>query len=149
MKTLINKNKIRLAGGLLVLLMTAILAIATAKSYACFHLPNMTIGVMCNTLTCCTSCQQTCPWCSDGGPAPGNPCLQGPDSRGYGFANCDWFSKPTAVQCGYTSWTGSCPSPFGGCVGCVNVIQQNFPTTVNVDRGDAMLHGGLTCIPEN
>ena len=176
MKTLINKNKIRLAGGLLVLLMTAILAIATVKSYAwewyggqCWHLKLPPIftgtpsGWTCSVLpTCCTSCLGYASMCCENlYTGAGKNCVGGPDPAGYGFANCQQGTSNAAVQCTTIVYSGQFP---GMCTGTNNPQQaivcaqpqgcQIFAeicvstgsTTGSTDL--SFLSGPLMCVPE-
>jgi hypothetical protein len=150
MKTLMNKSKIRLAGGLAVLLMTAILAVTTAKSYAtCWHDAQQggSVGVPCGQAPNCSvnSCCGYALWCCMPPAAP-SYCAQGPDLAGYGFQCCTNYAISSKVQCGYTTMIGSCT---GG--GCANVVVQNYPDQSYTVFGTALgvLSGGLTCQPEN
>jgi len=173
MKTLINKNGMRLAGGLAVLLMTVIMAVATAKSYAwewyggpCSHLRNYLGGVGCDLqggLTCAQCCWLQCPWCQE---TAGDQCVSGPDKNGYGFQYCNVYSGTTTIECGVTTWYGSCDGssvPYtspgvwsypGGpptyVSGCVNVCRYDttYPP-VTITTGTSVVSGGLTCYPEN
>jgi hypothetical protein len=142
MKTLINKNKIRLAGGLLVLLMTVIMAVATAKSYAttCWHAGAVAAaGAPCAVYpTCCTSCFGYILWCCgrDEGYS-GNTCAVGPDKDGYGFQTCTAVGgKPTTVECGVTWLMGCGPS-------------VNVPWGYSYRETGVILSGPLTCQPES
>jgi hypothetical protein len=157
MKTLINKNKIRLAGGLMVLLMTAILAVTTAKSYAwewyggtCWHMGSTKTPIIPYTwFSCCSSCSAQIPWDVSFGPEPGYTysCVSGPDSNGYGYASCQILSADETVQTGYTWYIGGCPS---ACPALCNMTSKFYVTgTTTIPKGYAVLSGNLTCQPEN
>ena len=167
MKTLINKNKIRLAGGLLVLLMTAILAVATAKSYAwewygngqCWHIGSLENRISPYSMfNCCGSCYAVIPWYVSIGPEPGDTyfCVSGPDSNGYGYASCQTLSEDETVQTGYSICIGTCSSSQncgiinGQCACWCNMTDTFYVTgTTTVPKGYTFLSGGLECYPEN
>jgi hypothetical protein len=150
MKTLMNKNKIRLAGGLAVLLMTAILAVTTAKSYAtCWHLvldhDNCVYSAIPNCwLNSCTGFRYW--YCAPQGDvimSSPSPCKWGPGLDGYGFANCTTYPDEIKVENGYTSIVGSCMGS-----GCVNVVCTPHVTgTLTLLGGSGVISGSLTCQP--
>jgi len=157
MKTLINKNKIRLAGGLMVLLMTAIMAIATAKSYAweyysgeCWHVSYAPAGSNCGgvPITCGNCCWGVYYWCcglDDVDVLGDSNCVRGPDSSsGYGFAYCQSGMTNLTIQCGCTITVGRCRDG-----GCVNLVSHQSTWAETIGNGGAFLYGGLTCYPEN
>jgi hypothetical protein len=149
MKTLINRNKIRLAGGLLVLLMTAILAVATVKSYAqCWHAAVPVNGTGCEIPpSCCNSCCGYILWCCGGADIT---CASGPDNNGWGFAKCQEMSSSGPVECGYTALVGQCtggvPCNYGSCIKIGAYPVATGSQTLGASW--AVFSGGL-CQPEN
>jgi hypothetical protein len=158
MKTLINKNKIRLAGGLLVLLMTAILAVATAKSYAqnCWHVTsskNPTNSIIPYVIGCCSCCSAMIPWSIVVQDDPEAHCVYGPDKNGYGFASCQ--TSPTGsktIETGYTWLGGNCAygcvhSGQCGCACNITWRQDVITSKTTTIKDEVALTGGMTCWP--
>ena len=160
MKTLVNKNTIRVAGGLLVLLMTAVLAVATVKSYAtwewnsgsCWHLSKTPI-IPYHMFSCCGCCSAIIPW--DYYTSPGSDvCASGPDSNGYGFVSCQTLTKDETVQTGYTVYGGNCNygcSSIEGLCACLCNMTCTYHVTgtATVPVGYTVVSEGLGCYPEN
>jgi hypothetical protein len=141
----------RLAGGLVVLLMTVILAVTTAKSYAttCWHWSKTPLPPNYSMFSCCQSCWAVVNW--DYATKPGDDtCVPGPDGAGFGFASCQSSGSDTTVQTvqsGYTvfagSYSGSCQ-----CQLCEMTWKSYVTGTINVTNTWTVLSGGLTCMPE-
>jgi hypothetical protein len=135
-----NKSKIRLAGGLVVLLMTVILAVTTAKSYACWYITGSSQGVV---LTCGHSCWAMLDWSDPTFVGDGLSCVQSPAGSGtYGYEFCGQSVEVKTVETGYTIFYGSC---HGGdlCTGAIT--QRDCVTgTKNVPVGTHYFYGGCS-----
>jgi hypothetical protein len=147
MKTLINKNKIRLAGGLAVLLMTAIFAVVTAKS-ACWVAVDSNLD--CSLwkrvpdVTVCTCCFVGIPWCCD--TVNKLTCVPAPNGV-TGYGSCEIATKNITIQCGITWKIGAWPpplppdSPALGCRACNGPIiyrEYPFPYLSTFKAGEAV-----------